>query len=79
MSQSTLEQAFRYSHIGLTMTIIGGIFFYGGLKLDQYFQISPWGMLGGLFVGLLAGFFYFFVEISRMSDDLDSPGDPESS
>ena len=79
MSESTLEQAFRYSHIGLTMTIIGGIFFFGGLKVDEYFQISPWGMLGGLFVGMLAGFFYFFLEISRITNQMDSPDEPNSS
>jgi len=67
---ASFREAIRYSHLGLTMVAIGGIFFWGGLKLDDYFGSSPWGMLGGLFLGIVAGMLYFAGQIRRLGQKL---------
>lgn len=67
---NSLEQAFRYSHIGLTMAIIGGGCVFAGIKADDYFSIAPWGMFLGLGFGMIAGFSYFFLEISRIIGEM---------
>lgn len=52
------------------MVVIGGLFFWGGLEADAYFGSSPWGMLGGLFLGIMAGMGYFVNQVRRMDQDL---------
>lgn len=61
------------------MVAIGALFFWGGLRADAYFGWSPWGMLGGLFLGILAGMGYFVNQVRRMDEDLraEPSDDPE--
>lgn len=67
---STFREAIRYSHLGLTMVVIGGLFFWGGLQADAYFGWSPWGMLGGLFLGILSAMAYFVNQVRQMGRKL---------
>lgn len=67
---STFREAIRYSHLGLTMVVIGGLFFWGGLQADTYFGWSPWGMLGGLFTGILFAMAYFVNQVRQMGREL---------
>lgn len=64
--KSTFREAIRYSHLGLTMVVIGGLFFWGGMLVDDYLGWSPWGMLGGLFLGILSAMAYFANQVRQM-------------
>lgn len=68
---STLRDALRYSHIGLTMVVIGGLCFWAGFLADDYFGWSPWGMLGGLFLGIMAAMAYFVNQMRQLSRELE--------
>lgn len=44
---------------GASYTLIGAIVLLGGLgyALDQWQGTSPWGVLGGLLLGIVVGFY----------------------
>jgi ATP synthase protein I len=44
---------------GASYTLIGAILLLGGLGylIDQWRGTSPWGLLGGLLLGLVVGFY----------------------
>ena len=61
------------SVIGLTLVIATLIGHYLGNRVDEYWpHLSPWGMVGGLGVGLAAGFTEMFRIIRRASSRLDA-------
>jgi F0F1-type ATP synthase assembly protein I len=43
----------------VSYTLIGAIVFLGGLgyALDRWLETSPWGLMGGLALGLVVGFY----------------------
>ena len=44
---------------GASYTLIGAILLFGGLGylIDRWRATSPWGLLGGLLLGLVVGFY----------------------
>ena len=44
---------------GASYTLIGAIILLGGIgyAIDRWQGTAPWGILGGLFVGLVVGFY----------------------
>lgn len=48
-------------------TLIGGILLLGGLgyAVDAWLETSPWCLLGGLFLGMAAGFYAIVMSTRR--------------
>jgi F0F1-type ATP synthase assembly protein I len=60
-SAKSLQDNVRRSGLaaGASYTLIGAIVLFGGIgyALDRWRGTSPWFLLGGLFLGLIVGFY----------------------
>lgn len=50
--------------LSLCISILG--FLLVGWMLDQWLETSPWGVLGGIVLGTIAGFIQFIRLMSRI-------------
>lgn len=80
--RAPLIEAARYAQIGVMMVapmaLLGGI----GYALDRRFTTAPWLLLGGLLLGMVAGFVNFFSLVMRPDggdgrDSDDGSGGPD--
>ena len=73
--RAPLVEAARYAQIGLMMVapmgLLGGI----GYALDRRFATAPWLLLGGLILGMIAGFVNFFALVMRPAGPRGPGGD----
>jgi hypothetical protein len=74
---SPLKDGMRYTHLGLTMVVIVLLGLGAGYYVNGSWIPSPWGTLGGLALGVLAGGTWFVLEIihlmqSSQSEEEDS-------
>lgn len=65
----TLHSVIRQSGPAATASysLIGAILVFGGLgyALDQWRSTAPWGLLGGLCLGLIVGFYQLAAMVWR--------------
>ena len=47
----------KYSGVGMQLFITIMIFWWIGLKLESAVEYSPWGQLGGIFLGIFIGMY----------------------
>ncbi len=73
--RAPLEEALRYAQVGTMlvapMLVLGAV----GFVLDRRLGSGPWLLLGGLLVGMAAGFVNFFRLVLKQ-DDGGGPGKP---
>ncbi len=71
MRTEFLPRKYReYLGLGAEIAASLGIPMIAGFYLDQYFESSPYGILGGVFIGLIL----FFMTILRIAKRLGSNG-----
>jgi F0F1-type ATP synthase assembly protein I len=58
-----------YSIIGAGFQFVFSILFFMGMGYlaDRWLNTRPWLMLGGILLGLAAGFYAFWLRVSAMS------------
>jgi hypothetical protein len=61
-----LKKGLQFTHLGLTMVAIIGLFGAGGYYLDGYFDTGQLLTGIGIIVGTVAGLTYFILEIYRL-------------
>lgn len=54
----------RHVFAGTALALTVLIFIYAGIRADRHWNCSPWGLLGGAFVGMGIGFYNFFKEFT---------------
>lgn len=52
-----VKALFAYSTIGLQLAITILVFIYIGFKLDQHYETTPWFVVAGTALGMIAGFY----------------------
>ncbi len=62
------ESWFKYAQVGLELAAAVLLGFYCGYKLDIYFGLSPWLMLGGSAAGMAGGFYLVIRELPKEGD-----------
>jgi F0F1-type ATP synthase assembly protein I len=69
------SKAMQYSGLGVTLVVTILIFLWIGMWIDGKLSTSPWFTLGFTLVGFSAGFYSFYLNIKRMSeqDKKDNP------
>ena len=56
MGDKLLRDYAKYSGLGIQMAVSLGLPIYAGYWLDERFASSPWGILIGIFLGLMSIF-----------------------
>lgn len=56
MRDKILRDYARYSGLGIQMAVSLGLPLYAGWWLDKTYETSPWGILGGIVIGLASIF-----------------------
>jgi F0F1-type ATP synthase assembly protein I len=64
---SGVREVLRYLHVGSELAILTAAGAYGGVKLDQYWSLAPWGLVGGTLIGFAFGFYELF-RITKNAD-----------
>ena len=62
---SPLRSAAVASGAGLTMLTCIGLCVYAGLRCDEYFGTSPWGLVGGSLLGGVSGIWSVIKQMLR--------------
>jgi F0F1-type ATP synthase assembly protein I len=69
------ESAFRaagpYLTLGLQMAATIVVFFFIGRFLDERLSMSPWCMIGALFIGCTGGLVQFIRTVNRLTQEED--------
>jgi len=62
-----IAQAFRF--IALAFEFVGflGILGFVGFKVDEKYGVDPWGLLGGLLLGLGLGLFVLIRQLEKFN------------
>jgi ATP synthase protein I len=67
-----IRQVGVLSGVGLTLVICTMLGFAGGYYLDRWLGTSPWLMLGGLLLGIAAGFLNLFRAVGLFDGERES-------
>jgi ATP synthase protein I len=59
--------------IGMTMVLCTVIGLAGGYFGDRWLHTSPWLTIGGLLLGIVAGFVSLFRTVRQADQELDEP------
>lgn len=65
--------ALRYSHLGIEFAVIFGFIFFGGYKIDEKWNTSPWFTL----LGVVLGFSIAMLRLVRAAQELEKETDEE--
>ena len=71
--KGTWKALAELSSIGMTMVLCTVIGLAGGYFGDRWLQTSPWLTLGGLLLGIVAGFVSLFRSVKNAERELDDP------
>lgn len=76
-----LRKGLEFTHLGLTMVVIVGLFVIAGYYGDQYFNTNNVLTVTGIIIGSIMGMGYFILEIYRLATEGiegDSPDDSDA-
>lgn len=59
------SRLWELSSLGLEFTIILIIFFFAGKFIDDYWQLSPWGVLVGSISGFIISLYYLINRVNQ--------------
>jgi len=59
----------RHLYAGTSLAITILLCTFSGVWVDRHWHWSPWGTIGGAFIGIAAGLYNFIREFSNESDD----------
>jgi F0F1-type ATP synthase assembly protein I len=85
-SQQRFPSWVRHAGVGLELAGAIGGFAFAGYWVDRYFGTNPWGILGGVVLGLVGGLYNLIKESlaavreAKVEDTLarnDAPRPPE--
>ena len=62
------SKAMQYSGLGVTLVVTILIFLWIGMWIDGKLSTSPWFTLGLTLLGFGGGFYSFYLNIKRMTD-----------
>lgn len=69
------SSAFKFAHMGTELAFTLVIFIIGGRYIDKYAGTHPTFLLVGVFVGIPAAFYRFFLQIKEMQKEVDQGDD----
>jgi len=69
--ESSWKALAELSSIGMTLVLATVIGLAGGYYLDRWLGTSPWLIMIGLGLGIVAGFVNFFRSVKRAGQDTD--------
>lgn len=63
---AALREYAPYVTLGFQLAAAVVVFVLAGVWLDRRFDLSPWGTLAGLLLGMTGGFIKFFTTVSGL-------------
>ncbi|MFB6346395.1 MAG: AtpZ/AtpI family protein, partial [bacterium] len=73
-----LKTGLQFTHLGMTMVVIVGVFGAGGYYLDGYFSTGNVLTVTGFIFGAFMGLGYFILEIYRLATEGLGSGDEDN-
>ena len=56
------HESWKWTGLGFEFTGVVAVFLYLGYEADRYWDIEPWGILSGGFIGVVGGLYWLAKE-----------------
>ncbi len=66
INKNTTKSIFAYSTLGIQLAFFMVLFVYGGYRLDNYFNTTPWLLVTGAFLGMGSGLYNLIKGMRQM-------------
>lgn len=71
IKKNSSKTILSYSTIGLQLALIMILCVYGGHKLDEYFNSSPWFVVLGTVIGMVGGIYNLINSLRHIEKSLN--------
>lgn len=75
---SSGREFYKYGGLGFEFVVIVGVFAFFGDWADRKWGWAPWGLLGGIGVGLTTGLYFLVKESNKMIRSVDAANNDDT-